>query len=209
MGLHLKYWYDWGLVLKSCPTLLWSQNYSAPGSSVHGILQARILHWVAISFFKGSPPPRNWTHIFCIAGRFFTTVPSTKLLKISCGIQIFHICYLLFLFYIWTFYFVLGYQASPVQLPNGVWLFVTPCTAAPQASLSIINCQSLLKLINLESVMPSNHLILCCPLFLQLSIFPSIRVFSERVSSSHQVGKVLEFHPQASVLPMNIQDWFP
>ena len=195
--------------LQSCLTLYGPVDCSLPGSSVHGILQARILHWVAISFFKGSPPPRNWTHIFCIAGRFFTTVPSTKLLKISCGIQIFHICYLLFLFYIWTFYFVLGYQSSPVQLPNGVWLFVTPCTAAPQASLSIINCQSLLKLINLESVMPSNHLILCCPLFLQLSIFPSIRVFSERVSSSHQVGKVLEFHPQASVLPMNIQDWFP
>ena len=54
----------------------------------------------------------------------------------------------------------------------------TPWTAARQASLSITNSQGLLKLMSTESVMPSNHLILCCPLFLLLSIFPSIRVFS-------------------------------
>ena len=53
-----------------------------------------------------------------------------------------------------------------------------PWTAAHQASLSIINSQSLLKLMSIESVMPSNHLILCHPLLLPLSIFPSIRVFS-------------------------------
>ena len=56
--------------------------------------------------------------------------------------------------------------------------FVTPRTAAHQASLSIINSQSLLKLMSIESVMPSNHLILCRPLLLPPSIFPSIRVFS-------------------------------
>ena len=55
---------------------------------------------------------------------------------------------------------------------------MTPWTAAHQATRSITNCQSLLKLIPLESVMPSNHLILCHPLFLLPSIFPSIRVFS-------------------------------
>ena len=55
--------------------------------------------------------------------------------------------------------------------------FVTPWTAACQASLSITNFWSLLKLMSIESVMPSNHLILCCPLLLP-SIFPSIRVFS-------------------------------
>ena len=54
----------------------------------------------------------------------------------------------------------------------------TPWTAAHQASLSIANSQSLLKLMSIESVMPSNHLILCCPLLLLSSIFPSIRVFS-------------------------------
>ena len=57
-------------------------------------------------------------------------------------------------------------------------LFVTPWTAACQASLSITNSQSLPKLMSIESVMPSNHLILCCPLLLLPSIFPSIRVFS-------------------------------
>ena len=56
----------------------------------------------------------------------------------------------------------------------------TPWTAAHQASLSITNSRSLLKLMSIESVMPSNHLILCCPLLLLPSIFPSIRVFSNK-----------------------------
>ena len=67
---------------------------------------------------------------------------------------------------------------SSVQSLSHVWLFVTPWTAARQASLSITNSQSLLKLMSIESVMPSNHLILCYPLLLPPSIFPSIRVFS-------------------------------
>ena len=58
-----------------------------------------------------------------------------------------------------------------------VQLFVTPWTAARQASLSITNSQSLLKLMSIQLVMPSNHLILCCPLLLLPPIFPSIRVF--------------------------------
>ena len=66
-------------------------------------------------------------------------------------------------------------QFNSVQLLSSVRLFLTPWTAACQASLSITNSQSLLKLM---SVMPSNHLILCCPLLLLPSIFPSIRVFS-------------------------------
>ena len=64
-----------------------------------------------------------------------------------------------------------------VQLLRHVWLFVTPWTAALQASLSFTISQSLLKLMSIESVMPSNHLVLCHPLLLP-SIFPSIRVFS-------------------------------
>ena len=67
---------------------------------------------------------------------------------------------------------------SSVQLLNSVRLFVTPWTAARQASLSITNSRSLLKLMSIESLMPSNHLILCRPLLLLPSIFPSIRVFS-------------------------------
>ena len=66
---------------------------------------------------------------------------------------------------------------SSIQLLSCVRLFPTPWTTARQASLSITNSRSLLKLTSIESMMPSNHLILCCPLLLP-SIFPSIRVFS-------------------------------
>ena len=65
-----------------------------------------------------------------------------------------------------------------VQSLSHIQLFVTPWTAARQASLSFTTSQSLLKLIFTESVMPSNHVILCCPLLLLPSIFPSITVFS-------------------------------
>ena len=68
---------------------------------------------------------------------------------------------------------------SSVQLLSRIRLFATPWTAAHQASLSITNSQSLLKLMSIESVMPSNHLILYCPLLLLPSIFPNIRVFSK------------------------------
>ena len=65
-----------------------------------------------------------------------------------------------------------------VQSLIRVWLFMTPWTETGQAYLSITNSESLLKLMSIESVMPSNHLILYCPLLLSPSIFPSIRVFS-------------------------------
>ena len=71
----------------------------------------------------------------------------------------------------------LQYVFSSVQLLSRVRLFETPWIAAHQASLSITNYRSSLKLMSIESVMPSNHLILCCPLLLLPSIFPSIRVF--------------------------------
>ena len=67
---------------------------------------------------------------------------------------------------------------TSVQLLSCVQLFVTPSTAACQASLSITNSWSLLKLMSIKGVMPSNHLILCCPLLLLPSIFPGTRVFS-------------------------------
>ena len=69
-------------------------------------------------------------------------------------------------------------RESSVQLLSRVWLFATPWTAARQASLSITNSRSSLRLTSIKSLMPSNHLILCHPLFLLPSIFPSIRVFS-------------------------------
>ena len=97
---------------------------------------------------------------------------------------------------------------SSVQSLSRVQLFVTSWTAARQASLSITNSRSLLKLMSIDSVMPSNHLILCRPLLLPPSIFPSIRVFlmSQFFTSS---GQSIGVSASASVLPLNIQDRFP
>ena len=97
---------------------------------------------------------------------------------------------------------------SSVQLLSGVWLFATPWTTAHQASLSITNSQSLLKFMSIESVMPTNHLILCHLLLLLPSIFLSIRVFSNESALSIRWPKYWA-SGSASVLPMNIHDWFP
>ena len=72
-----------------------------------------------------------------------------------------------------------------VQLLSHVWLFVTPWTTTRQASLSFTISQSLLKLMSIELVMPSNHLTLCRPLLLPPSIFPSIRVWKDHASVLH------------------------
>ena len=120
------------LVAQSCPTLWDPVDCSPPGSSVHGVLQARILEWV---------------------------------------------------------------QFSSLQSLSHVWLFVTPWTAARQASLSIANSQSLLKRMSIESVMPSNHLILSSPSPPALSLSQDQGLF-KRISSSQQVDKVLEFQLQ-------------
>ena len=97
---------------------------------------------------------------------------------------------------------------SSVQFSHSVWLFVTPWAAAHQASLSITNSWSLLKIMSVESVMSSNHLVHCHPLLLLPSIFPSFRNFllSQFFESGDQS---IEVSTLASVLPMNIQDWFP
>ena len=89
---------------------------------------------------------------------------------------------------------------------SDVWLFATPWTAACQDSLSISNSQSLLKLISIESVIPSNHLILCCPFSSCLQSFPASGSFpmSGLFASGAQIGD----SASASVLPKNIQGWF-
>ena len=99
------------------------------------------------------------------------------------------------------------FRLSPyiVQLPSCVWLFVTPWTAEYQASLSFTISQSLLKLMSIESVMPSNHLVLCHPLLLP-SIFPSIRVFSKESVLCIRWPKYCSF--SFSISPSN-EDWFP
>ena len=90
-------------------------------------------------------------------------------------------------------------QFSSVQSLSCVRFFATPWTASLQASLSITNSQTLLKLISMESVMPSNHLILCHPLLLLLSIFPRIMVFSNE--SILRWPKYLSF--SFSISPLN------
>ena len=90
-----------------------------------------------------------------------------------------------------------------VQSISSVWFFVTPWTAACQFSTL---SQNFFKFISTELVMLSNHLILCCPLFLLPLVFPSIKVFSNEllcVSGGQSIGA------SASVLPKNVQGWFP
>ena len=91
--------------------------------------------------------------------------------------------------------------SQSVQSLSHVWLFVTPWTAACQASLSITNSQTLLKLMSSESVMPSNHLILCHPLLLLPSVFPSIRVFSNELVLQIRWPKYWSF--SMSISPSN------
>ena len=99
-------------------------------------------------------------------------------------------------------------KRSSAQSPSCVRLFVIPWTTACQASLSIPNSWSPPKLMSIMLVMPSHHLILCHPLLLLPSILPSIRSFpmSQLFASGGQNIGVLV---SASVLPMNIEDWFP
>ena len=97
---------------------------------------------------------------------------------------------------------------SSVQSLSCVWLFATPWTATQHASLSVTNSQSLPKLMSIKSMMPSNHLILCCPLLLLPSVFPALGSFhmSQLLASGDQSIGV---SASASVLPMNTQDLFP
>ena len=103
---------------------------------------------------------------------------------------------------------------SSVQLFSHVQLFATPWTAAHQASLSITNSQRLCRLMSIESVMPSNHLILCCPLLLLPSVFPSIRAFSNELVLCIRWQKYWSF--SFSISPFNEysrlisfrMDWF-
>ena len=130
-------------------------DYSLPDSSVHGILQAGILEWLPFPTPGDLPNPGiepTSPLSLVLVGRFFTTSTTWKA----------HILY----------------QFSSVQSFSRVQLFATSWTAAHQASLSITNSRSPPKLTSIELVMPSKHLLLCRPLLLPPSIFPSIRVFS-------------------------------
>ena len=105
---------------------------------------------------------------------------------------------------------IVGVSVQFSSILSCVQLFVTPWTAARQASLSITSSQSLLKLMSIGSVMPSNHLILCRPLLLPPSIFPNIRVFSNESVLCIRRPKYWSFS-FSTVLPVNIQElvWYP
>ena len=158
-----------------------------PGSSVHGIFRARILEWVAISFSRGSSQPRDQ-------------------IWVSFGRQSLHHCV--------TWEAPREKIVAVVQSLNRVQLFATPWTAARLASLSFTISQSLLKLLPIVSMMPYNHLILCCPLLLQPSIFLSIRVFSSESALHIRWSKYWSFSfstspsNQYSVLISFRIDWF-
>ena len=94
------------------------------------------------------------------------------------------------------------------SVASHVRLFATPWSAARQAPLPSTISWSLFKFISIESVMPSNHLILCHPLLLLPSTFPSIRVFANELAF-HIRCQSTAASASASVLPMNIQGWFP
>ena len=108
----------------------------------------------------------------------------------------------------WSYSDISSVQFSSVQLLSHAQLFVTPWIAACQASLSITNSQSLPKLISIESVMPSSHLILCHALLLLPSVFPSIRVFSNESTLRMRWPKYWNFN--FSIIPSeDTQGWSP
>ena len=208
-----------------------------PSFSVHGLLQAGILEWVAICFSWRYSWPRDWSKVSCIAGRFFTIwatgeeggdnllvtgsndpnalflilMNAPKILTINLPslnntsmvphhhsiytllkkaywemdiLIIFEQQILIFprmIFIQWKTTLMLrdlGSVSRSVQSLSCIPLFATPWIAARQASLSITNSWSSLKLTSIELVMPSSHLILCHPFLLLPPIPPSIRVFS-------------------------------
>ena len=160
--------------------ILWTVACDAPLSM--GILQARMLKWVAISSSRESSQTRDWiciSYVSCIGRQVLYTSTTWE-----------------------------APLLSSVRSLSCVPLFAVPWAAECQASLPFTNSQSLLKLMPIESVMPSNHFILCHPLLLLPSIFPSMRVFpmSQVFASGGQSSGA---SASGSVLLMNIQCWFP
>ena len=104
------------------------------------------------------------------------------------------LCSKLVMLYYCVFHQILDFSFQSLSC---VQLFATPWAAAHQATMSITNSQSLLKLMSIELVMPSNHFILCPPLLLLPAIFPSIQSLFQWGSSLHHMAKVLEFQHQS------------
>ena len=160
--------------------------FSIPRTIVHqaplSMGFSRQEYWRGVPFPSPgeSSHPRDWTQVLRIADRFFTTEPPGKP----------------------------RIHFSSVQLLSRVQHFATPWTAACQASLSITNSWSLLKLMSIESMMPFNHFIPCHPLLLPPLIFPNVRVFSDESALLIRWPKY--WTSSFSISPSNdFQDWFP
>ena len=194
-------------VTQLCLTL-----YDPMDCTVLGILQSRILEWVTLPFSRGSSQPSDWPRFPALQSDSLAAEPQGKPKNIGVGIPV---CYKkknygsvviknrdmqaveknLHPMYHFSESFERRVPSNfVIQSLSCVWLFMTPWTAACQVSLSSTISWSLLKLMSIESVMPSNPLILCRPLLLLPSVFPSIRVFSNE--SAHQVAKALELQFQ-------------
>ena len=160
-------------------------DYSVTGSPVHGLFQARILEWVTISFSRGYSWQRDQILISCVS-------------YVSIGIWI---------LYCWTTLEAIFISFSSVQSLSRVQLFAIPWTAAHQASLSITNSRGLLKLMSIELVMHPTILSSIVPFSSCLQSCPASECFlmSQFFSSC---GQSVGVSASASVLPMNIQDWF-
>ena len=180
------------LVTQSCLTLCDPTDCSLPGSSVNGILQARILEWVAVPSSRGSSQPRDWTQVFHNAGRFSPRWATREVHKSNKQKRA------LISATKWKAFIEkrVGARSSVRFSHSVIWLFATPWTAVHQASLSITTSWSLLKLMFIKLLMPSNpsqSLLSASPPAFSLSQHQGIFHW---VSSSHQVAKVLEFQLQ-------------
>ena len=239
-----------------------SMDCSLPGVSVHGILQARILEWVAIPSFRGSSLPgleltsplapalqvdslplshqgSPWRLCYIAAveesiDHEWLNSISTPLSSLRLGVgwkppphiptigplvtspypQVLSRSHFINISpsVVEEVYFEIIIPQTPlllfssVQLLSRVRLFVTPWTTAHQASLSITNSWSLPKLMSIESVMPSNHLILCHPFLLLPSIFPNIRVFSNESALHIMWPKHWSFSFNIRVIALTTQE---
>ena len=216
----------------SCPTLCHPVDCSLPESSVHGaclcpgknivvgwhallhgifwiqglnLCLLHLLHWQMGSFTTST----SWEALVKIKPMSRYTISSMEERRFNSAT--------LFIFCSWFSLLLVSYchsllfitvQFISVQSLSHVQLFATPWIAARQASLSITNSRSSLKLTSIESVMPSSHLILCHPLLLLPPIPPSIRVFSSESTLCIRWPKYWIL-TSASVLPKNTQDWSP
>ena len=132
------------LVAQSCPTLCNSMDCSPSGSSVHGILQERVLEWVAIPFSRGSSWPRDWTWISCIAGRFFNRVSHQQRRHIQ-SLTILR-CWKLFLIVFLLLYYTTQWWKVWIPRMSHEWLnwtisivpgyFSKPCSSSHSFSIT-------------------------------------------------------------------------